>query len=155
MTDLNRAVLETADFEGFRTAPYKDTRGFWTVGEGRCLETSPLTGPEFKYLLDSGLLSISMTQLGARHLTEQRLSEVDAALRAHLPWFAAAPDAVQTILVEMGYQLGVDSLLKFGTFLGLIQSGKFATAAQDGRTTLWYRQTTHRAEALMKRLEAT
>jgi lysozyme len=154
VTDLDLAAQETADFEGMRTNPYKDTRGLWTIGEGRCLETSPLTGAEWKYLLDAGLVAITITALGARHLTEERIADIDHALDAALIWYHLLPEPVQRILVEMAYQLGVESLLGFHNFLDLVSKRQYSAAATDGRGTAWYRQTPNRAEALMKRLEA-
>jgi GH24 family phage-related lysozyme (muramidase) len=152
--DLPTAAAETAVFEGFRATPYKDIRGFWTFGEGRCLETSPLTGPEWKYLLDSGLISVMITHLGAKHLTEERLLAVDADLRRRVAAYPALPDPVRTILCEMAYQIGAGGLLGFVTFMALVSKQQYAAAAADGRTTRWYQETPVRAEALMKRLEA-
>ncbi len=152
--DYDALAKETEDFEGFRAAPYKDSRGFWTIGDGRCLETSPLTAAEWKLLLDNGWLAVMVTQAGARGLMEARLRENAAALTARLPWFAAAAGGVQSVLVEMSYQLGVDSLLGFHDFLDQLSKQRYAAAAADGRTTLWYKQTPARAEALMKQLEA-
>lgn len=145
-------VVEIATEEGFRNQPYKDSRGLWTIGEGRCLETSPLTGAEWKFLLDAGLISAMITQLGARHLTEERVAALRLALQ-HFPTYTNAPAAVQDILVDMSFQMGVGKVMTFTTFTGLIDQKKFAAAAADGRTTLWYRQTPNRAEVLMKRLE--
>ncbi len=155
MADLPQAVVNTAEFEDMKTSPYKDSLGRWTIGEGRCLETGPLTGTEFKYLLDAGLLSIMITSLGARHLTEEHIATVDNQL-GHL-WgaYRNLPDAAQTIMVEMAYQLGVTGLLEFTTFIQLVAAHRFADAANDARLhILWYKQTPVRAEALMKQLEA-
>lgn len=154
MTDLAGAATQTAAFEGFRSNPYKDSRGLWTVGEGRCLETSPLTGAEWKSLLDAGLVAMTITALGAKLLTEQRIADTNQELTDQWPPFATAVDAVQTILVEMAFQLGIESLLGFHTFLDLVSKQQYSAAAADGRLTLWYRQTPNRAEALMKRLES-
>lgn len=152
--DFDALYTETSGFEGFRANPYKDSLGLWTVGEGRCLETSPLTGAEWKALLDSGFLAISITQTGSKYLTVQRLMSLDAALvHAWLP-YTAMPDGVRSVLVEMSFQLGLGTLLSFTTFLGLLANRQYAAAATDGRTTKWYSQTTSRAEILMKQLEA-
>ena len=152
--DLPTAAAETAAFEGFRSNPYKDLRGFWTFGEGRCLETSPLTGPEWKELLNAGLISVSITHLGAQHLTQERLIAVEADLRNRIGAYPSFPVEVQTILCEMAYQMGAGGLLGFVTFMALVSKHQYAAAAADGRTTHWYQQAPVRAEALMKRLEA-
>ena len=153
MTDLAAAESFTEDKEGFRSNTYQDSRGLWTFGIGRCLETSPLTGAEWKYLLDSGLIAVSITHLGAQHLTQQRLAAVDSDFRAKWGPFSGQPDAVQTILVEMAFQLGVGGVLSFTTFLSLVANRQYAAAAQDGRGTAWYHQTPSRAEILLSQLE--
>ena len=38
--------------EGLRLQPYKDTRGFTTIGVGRCVDTNPFTKAELKAVGD-------------------------------------------------------------------------------------------------------
>jgi lysozyme len=153
MTDLDKAVQDTAQFEGYKPAPYKDTRGLWTLGEGTCLETNPISGKDWKALLDAGYIKVSVTGAGARYLMRSKLAGDLRDLATRYPGFAALPGLVQTLLLEMVYQLGVDDLLGFTNFNNLVRSGQFAAAAADGRTTRWYSQTPARAELILKQLE--
>jgi len=148
-------IPQLAAEEGFRSNPYKDTEGYWTFGEGRCLETSPLTGSEWKYLLDSGLISVSITQLGARHLTEERVALIHAELTARWAPYATLAEGAQDVLVDMCFQMGVDAILGWDTFLGYLAQHDYIRASEDGRQTKWYTQTPHRAQALMDKLETT
>lgn len=66
-------------------------------------------------------------------------------LQTTLPWVVSLPDGVQTALTDMAYNLGVSGLLKFTTFLAMLKSGNFQTAADDLKLTLWAKQIGSRA----------
>lgn len=151
MTDIDKATQDTAGYEGYKPAPYKDTQGRWTVGEGTCLETNPIGGKDWKYLLDNKLVTIQLSGAGARWLLRGKIIADLAALAARFPQFASLPDLVQTLLLEMSYQLG--DLHQFDTFDTLITQHRYREAAADARTTAWYRETPGRAETILKQLE--
>jgi|ERR1017187_2144381 GH24 family phage-related lysozyme (muramidase) len=151
MTDLDKAVQDTSGYEGYKAVPYLDTKGRWTAGEGTCLETNPISGKDWKYLLDNKMITVSISGAGARWLLRGKLVADLCSLATRFPQFASLPDLVQTLLLEMSYQLG--DLREFGTFDTLVSQHRFKEAAADGRTTAWYRETTTRAEAILKQLE--
>ncbi len=151
MTNLDKAVADTAEFEGYKAIPYLDTRGLWTAGEGTCLEKNPISGPDWKYLLDNKLITVSISGAGARYLMRSKLAGDLRNLAARFPSFATLPDLVQTLLLEMSYQLG--DLTEFKQFDSLIVSRQWKAAAVDGRTTKWYSQTPNRAEKILSQLE--
>jgi lysozyme len=152
MTDLNKATDDTAVFEGYKAAPYKDSRGFWTVGEGTCLETNPISAKDWKYLLDNKLIQVSITTLGARFLMKGKFAADLRDLATRYEGFAQLPDLVQTLLLEMAYQMGVGTLLAFTDFNRFIRAGQYAAAAADGRHTTWYAQTPERADKILTQL---
>jgi GH24 family phage-related lysozyme (muramidase) len=152
MTDIDKAVADTAGFEGYKAAPYKDTRGLWTVGEGTCLEANPISASDWKYLLDNNFITISLSGAGARWLLRAKLAADLRGLSVRFPNFASLPDLVQTLLLEMSYQLG--GLQQFATFDTLVAQLRFKEAAADARTTKWYSQTPNRAETILKQLES-
>ena len=151
MTDLDKAATDTSAYEGYKAAPYLDTKRRWTIGEGTCLETNPPSGMDWKYLLDNKLITVSLSGAGARWLLRGKLASDLAALSIRFPTFASLPDLVQTLLVEMSYQLG--DLREFTTFDTLVAQHRFREAADDARGTSWYRETPTRAEAILKQLE--
>lgn len=151
MIDLDKAVTDTSGYEGYKATPYPDTKGRWTVGEGTCLETNPISGHDWKYLLDNKMITVQLSGAGARWLLRGKLVADLAGLAARFPQFASLPDLVQTLLLEMSYQLG--DLHEFETFDSLIAQRRFREAAADARTTAWYRETTTRAETILKQLE--
>ncbi len=151
MIDMDKAVADTAGYEGYKPTAYKDTRGLWTVGEGTCLEKNPISAADWKYLLDRSLVTIQLSGAGARWLLRGKLAADLAGLSIRFPEFASLPDLVQTLLLEMSYQLG--DLREFTTFDTLVTQHRFQEAAADARTTAWYRETPTRAEAILKQLE--
>jgi lysozyme len=153
MTDLNMAVTDTSAYEGYRMSPYKDSRGLWTVGEGTCLETNPINGKDWKYLLDNGMVTMNISGAGARWLLRGKTAAELADLATRYPGFAALPDLAQTLLLEMAYQLGTDGVLGLTTFNKLVGTRQWAAAARDGRGTAWYKETPERAEKILAQLE--
>lgn len=149
MTDLNKVVVDTSGYEGYKSAPYLDTRGRWTVGEGTCLETNPISGSDWKYLLDNKLITVSIGGTGARYLLRSRCAADLRELATRYDGFAKLPDLAQTLLLEMTYQMGVDTLLSFTTFNSFVRTGQWTRAAADGRGTAWYKQTPERAEKIL------
>lgn len=144
--------------EGFRAAPYKDTRGLWTVATGRCLETAPLTGAEWKYLLDNGLIAVTITQAGADWMEESVLDAVRTKLAAVFSWWPLLGPARQDALIDMAYQMGVPALL---AFKGMIRAITLATAGQgpwqdvfdNGADSPWYKsETPARAKTVLTQL---
>jgi GH24 family phage-related lysozyme (muramidase) len=153
MTDFNKVVDDTSGYEGYKAQPYKDTRGLWTVGEGTCLETNPIGGKDWKYLLDMGMVTVSLSGAGARYLLRSKIAAELAELARTYQGFSALPDLAQTLLLEMAYQLGTAKLLTFTTFNNYVRSAQWARAAGDARTTEWYKQTPQRAEKILTQLE--
>lgn len=153
MVDLNKAVDDTSGYEGYKSAPYLDEQARWTVGEGTCLETNPISGTDWKYLLDNHLITVTLNGTGARWLLRSCLAQRLSQLAARFPGWSTMPDLAQTLLLEISYQLGVQGLLNLTDFCKLVQSGQWAAAASDGRKTLWYKQTTARAEKILTQLE--
>lgn len=151
---MNRdAVLKSLEQEeGFRAQPYVDTRGYWTLGIGRCLETNPLTPTEWHYLLDAQHLAMSISLAGARNLVGIEVDRCIRELSTELHAWLSLPDAVQDVLIEMCYQLGLAKLLKFERMLGLIQIHQYKQAAAAGLDSAWARQTPSRAQRTMQRL---
>ena len=68
--------------------------------------------------------------------------------------FGEFPDEVQQVLVNMMFNMGRPRLSKFKKFNAALEAHDWATAAVEGRDSLWYNQVTNRAERLMSRLEA-
>lgn len=140
---MNRDQLlaDLARDEGFRPVLYDDAtgkpwtrdlsiKGRLTIGIGWCLETDPL-------LYDQALILLGM----------KADDKWESFLKLE-PWVVTLSEPVQRALANMAYQLGAKGLSKFNTFLGLLQTAQFGKAADDLKTTPWYKQSGERAERI-------
>lgn len=124
--------------EDLRIHPYNDSRGIETIGVGRNLKDKGISVAEAKYLLNNDI------------------TDVLADLKKHLPWttsLAGIEPVRYAVLANMGFNIGVEGLSKFNSFLGLVAQHKWAEAAADGRTTAWAKELPERSERLMAQLE--
>lgn len=161
MSNMQRLLATTGSEEGFRANPYRDTQDLWTLGDGRCVETHPLTGEEWKALLDSGQMTVAITQDGANTLMASQLQAVEAQLASdYRDFWPKLNDARQNALIEMAYQLGVEHELEFHEMLGDIRiavrvntPGAWKAVAAAALNSLWAQQTPARAQRVMQQLE--
>lgn len=113
--------------EGFRSKPYVCTQGKWTIGYG--------------YNLDAG-----MAEEEAAWLLERRMRNVFINLRKKIEDFGSWPPQVQRALVNMGYQMGVEGVLKFKNMLLYLDNRDYKKASEAALNSAWARQTPKRAK---------
>ncbi len=118
--------------EGRVLKPYRDTKGFWTIGIGHYL------GASIPPLFMGGITDTQCDQLfqADKHHTWDLLD-------VYAPWWIqldgnSGPRS--NVLVNMGFNLGVAGLAEFHTFLGYMQSQWWQKAADDLKTTSVYKQ---------------
>lgn len=153
-------IAETRSDEGYKAKPYRDSRGLWTFGNGRCLETHPLTGAEWKMLLDRGYLETAISAAGADLLESLGLASVEAALaHDYADFWSRLNGARQDALTEMAYQMGVAKEEAFHDMVRhirlAVQTGaesEWGLAEQAGLDSDWARQTPQRAGRVMRQL---
>lgn len=118
--------------EGFRSHPYKDSRGFLTIGHGFNIDPS---GPGLAE--DESLLVLNL-----------KLQKVRAALVKALPWTKELDIPRFDVLTDMAYNMGLPTLLKFKNTLSLIEEGKYEEAAKEMLESNWAKQVGERASNL-------
>lgn len=128
--DFNTIISQLQIDEGFRDFPYKDEFGNLTIGYGWNLNALPITKQQAADILCDQV--------------KQRYSDLVNAM----PWIQTHPDPIQRALLNMAFNLGVSGLSKFTTFLSLLQHGNYFEAAEDLRTTAWFKQVGNRAERI-------
>ena len=121
---------------------YKDHLGFPTIGYGHLLTKNET----FK----NGLTPTEADDLLAKDLQ----SKVLDAKSIYDQYKMDLPEDAQRVLVEMVFQMGKQGVQKFKNTLSLLASKNYKAAANGMRNSLWYRQTTNRAEILAKRIES-
>ena len=125
------ALLEQQ--EGFRANPYRDSRGFLTIGFGTNL--------------DAGI-----TREQAEALMDCQLAANEAALQAY-PWFAGLDEVRRGVIENMSYNLGVGGVLGFTDMIAAIEAKDWPEAAHQMRASDWRVQVGERALVLARIME--
>ncbi len=121
--------------EGRRRFPYKDTKGILTIGVGRNLEANGLRPDEMDYMLTNDI----------------RDAEHDARLLVQN--FDSLSDNRKAVVVNLVFNMGLDTFSKFKNTIRLINAGQFQEAADALRDSFWYKQVGNRAVELTHLME--
>ncbi len=132
MTDQSRRrlIAQLRLHEDEKLKPYRDTVGKLTIGVGRNLDDRGISKDESAYLLSNDIRD---------HETE---------LRRALPWIDTLSDVRQRVLIDMGFNMGIPTLLTFKQTLGAVQRGDYWLASVGMLDSLWSRQVGQRAKRL-------
>ena len=114
-----------AEHEGFKGFPYKDSKGYWTIGIGTKL---PITVEESKLLLN------------------YRLNKITDELVKNKPYFNTLPNEVRLVLLDMAYNLGVPKLMQFKKMFKAIENKDWRLMIEEIKDSKYYYDVTHRAE---------
>jgi lysozyme len=109
--------------EGFRSRPYRCTRGKLTIGYGTNIEDG-IEADEAMFLLE--------------YRVDKKIAE---CLKA-FPWFAGLDPVRQGVVVRMAYQLGTDGVAGFRRFCAAMARGDYNAAADEMLDSKWYREDT-------------
>jgi len=131
----NKLVEDIKQEEGFRQFPYYCTEGKLTIGYGFNLDDVGIDEEEAELLL------------------MHRLKKTINAVNSSLYDYDMKPEAWD-ILYQMAYQMGVSGLLKFKKMLTALKKQDYEEASKEGKDSLWYKQTTNRAERLMNQMKS-
>lgn len=128
--DFDALVERLKEEEGFRATPYRDPRGFLTVGYGTNLEAG-------------------ITRRQAEDLLRDALVDLEDELITY-PWFMSLPDARQMVILDMAYNMGVGGVLTFQHMIEALQAGNWNAAAQHMLNSEWAVQVGERAQRLAR-----
>lgn len=132
--DLDQLDADLKVDEGYERYPYDDKTEKRIV-PGYTVQGTATFGYGFTYITE---------EESAVVLSMRSKSTADSVL-ARFPWIADLSEARQRALTDMAYNLGVNGLAGFNTFMSLMQAGSFDAAADDLKTTVWYGQVGSRA----------
>lgn len=127
--------------EGCRLAAYPDPLSGgdpWTIGYGH-------TGREVQKGLD-------WTQAQADDQLSIDIGAVQRRMDQALPWWRKLSDPRQDVLVNMGFNMGVEGLTAFHHMLAAIQEQDWTSAHDAMVDSLWARQVHDRAQRLARQL---
>jgi len=86
-------------------------------------------------------------------VVQGRINHIDIELRMARPVYGELSPDIRNVLIEMSYQMGVNGCLNFTKMWEALEAGNYGKAADEGRDSLWYRQTPVRVEKLMSIVE--
>ena len=118
------------DHEGLELKPYRCTADKLTIGVGRNIEERGITEDEARYLLQTDIM-----------IVEDELLEKK-------PEVAGLDSVRQRVLVDMGFNLGIPTLMKFQNMWTAIEDENWEEAADQMMDSKWARQVGRRAERL-------
>ena len=128
--DITALEDQLIDHEGLELKPYRCTAEKLTIGVGRNIEDRGITEDEARYLLKNDI-----------KIVEDELLEKK-------PVVAGLDSVRQRVLVDMGFNLGIPTLLKFQNMWNAIEEEDFQTAADEAMDSRWAKQVGRRAERL-------
>ena len=135
LVTLQRLWEQLVHHEGLRLKPYRCSAGKLTIGVGRNLDDVGLTEEEALLLLGNDI---------SRVITE---------LDQNIPAFPSLDEIRKRGLVDMGFNLGINRLMKFRRMLAALEAGDWSQAAVETMDSRWARQVGSRAERLKLMME--
>jgi len=134
--DLDALTRDLERDEGCVLKPYKDTRGFWTIGYGH-------------KMTENGGIQAEIAKLILEFDRDKHLEE----MYRRMPWIADLDPVRQRVLGNMAFNLGVIGLMQFHETLEAVRSGKYELAAKRMLSSLWADQVGARARRLAQMMK--
>lgn len=151
MSERLRADLERD--EGFDPEPYKDSLGIWSLGIGRNLEANPLTGAEWKELLDAGEIILSISHPGALRLLRAGAHDAQTQCAITFKWWSALDEVRRDAIANLCFNLGLTRLMGFRKMLEAISARDYNRAAMELQDSRWFTQVGRRGPRLVNQLK--
>ena len=140
----NRLIQE----EGFKNFPYQDTKGIFTVGVGHNIEADPVMKPQLSQLMKTGL-----TDDEVNALLDKDISNAETDLYHVYPWAEQLDEPRREVLVDMTFNMGINTLFQFHNTMLMVKEGRYHDAAENLKLSKWYGQVGSRAVMLCKILD--
>jgi GH24 family phage-related lysozyme (muramidase) len=150
--NLSRLHASIRRHEGYRAEPYRDTRGFWTVGFGHLIHHRDLRQYAPHRTLGELLNALSDTDAHERWFREDVARAESDAVRYIGPAWHVLTDARREVLTEMAFQLGGRTLNQFVRLREAIIARNWVRAEAEMLASRWHDQTPRRAKALAARM---
>jgi len=120
--------------EGVRYKPYKDTRGYWTIGYGHKLRTGELA----KY-------KKGISQIEAEELFRKDLGWVKSRIKKLVPNYDSLDKRARLVLLDLGFNLGITGLAKFKNMRKALANKDYIKAAEELLNSTYAEQLPNRA----------
>ena len=138
--------------EGYIATAYKDSLGIWTWGTGRNLEANPLTGAEWKALLDAAEISVSISLAGAQRLLGNGIRDAEQQCASTFTWWPTLDHVRRDAITNLCFNIGLQRLMGFRFMLQAMARGDYETAATELLESRYATQVKGRAQRLADQL---
>ena len=128
-----------ARHEGRRNAPYKDSKGLWTVGIGHLIGDGRSLPPEMNRTFSDD----EVNQLFSKDYTHH------AAAAANIPGYDKINDMGKVALIDLTFNMGPAWYKKWPSFCKAMGEGNWQLASQCLQQSAWYGQVGRRAPEIV------
>lgn len=147
--NLERLKSQLILEEGLRLIAYKDTVGKLTIGVGRNLDDHPLS-PTEKKIIGHDARTQAITHNNALLLLDNDIEAVCKVLSQDIPWWKFLDEVRARVLVDLCFNMGIGTLLKFKKFLAELRVNNYTEAANQLKDSTWYKQVGTRGRRLVE-----
>ena len=137
MIDMKRMREQLILHEGLKLMPYRCTSDKLTIGVGRNLD-------------DRGI-----SEETAMQMLDEDINIVHGELLKAIPEFTSYPNAVQESLVDLAFNMGTPTLLKFKATLAALNSQQMCIASRELLDSKYARQVGQRAVTISENIRAS
>ena len=130
MINMKRMREQLILHEGLKLTPYRCTSDKLTIGVGRNLD-------------DRGI-----SEETAMQMLDEDINIVHGELLKLFPSFSDMPEIVQESLVDLAFNMGTPTLMKFKASVAALNSEQWATAADELLDSRYARQVGQRAQTI-------
>ncbi|MGJ8680500.1 glycoside hydrolase family protein [Paraglaciecola sp.] len=148
--NYEKLFAQIREHEGTRLEIYKCTKGYWTIGVGRNLETNGLSDSEcftiFRKSLSKDqvieeLQTTSLTEEQVEMLLVNDLTNVEENCHRIIDMHKHN-DARKAVFINMAFQMGAGGLLKFSNTLKYADAKQYDNCADEMLDSIWFREDT-------------
>lgn len=133
--DLLQLVEDLERDEACKLKPYRDTRGFLTIGIGRNLDGEGITKGEAYVMLHNDI------------------DRCVADLNTHVSWWTELDAVRQRVFLNMTFNMGIKKFLEFKMMIFFARKGDFKEAAREMLHSAWAPEVGIRAVRLSQMME--
>lgn len=154
--NIEKQLEFTGKEEGLRLTVYKCPAGHNTIGYGHNLDSNgiPDSMSELKKrFTETLLINFEITEDEAKQLFEFDALESERLLKSIFPDWNLFLENRQVALIDMMFNMGFPKFSGFHKTIEAIKSGMWHLAAQEAKSSIWYRQVTNRANRIIKLLQ--
>tara|TARA_R100000231_G_scaffold18932_2_gene19038 strand:+ start:192 stop:638 length:447 start_codon:yes stop_codon:yes gene_type:complete len=121
--------------------PYQDHLGFWTIGVGHLIRDTEKEELMKPITEERGIELFQVDFLRAKKDAEFFYKDMQI------------DDNAKECVIHMSFQLGLPRLNKFVKFKKCLSENNIEGAIEEMRDSLWYKQTTNRANRIIEKMQ--